>query len=133
MQELLLAVWRAVPLFAGASKPSTFIYRVAHNAALTWRRDTATYARQVERFAAEPTATCNEMRDGDEEALAAVYAAIRHLAPMDRSLILLQLDGVTYAEIADIHGLTVNHVGVRLTRIRRILTELLRQTSRELR
>ncbi len=133
MQELLLAMWRAVPVFAGASKPSTFIYRVAHNAALTWCRGAATYARQVERFAAEPVAAPNVARGGDDEALAAVYAAIRRLPPVDRSLILLQLDGVAYAAIADIHGLSVNHVGVRLTRIRRTLAELLRQTTRELR
>lgn len=60
-----------MPVFAGASKPSTFIYRVAHNAALTWCRGAATYARQVERFAAP-----NVARGGDNEALAAVYAAI---------------------------------------------------------
>jgi len=133
IQELLLAVWRAVPSFAGASKPSTFIYRVAHNAALTWRRGAATYARQVERFAAEPVAAPDGSRGRDDEALAAVYSAIRRLPPVDRSLILLQLDGVAYAAIADIHGLTVNHVGVRLTRIRRTLAELLRETTRELR
>ena len=48
---------------------------------------------------------------------------------MDRSLILLQLDGVTYSEIAEIHGLSENHVGVRLTRIRCKLTELLRHKN----
>lgn len=65
-----------MPVFAGASKPSTFIYRVAHNAALTWCRGAATYARQVERFAAEPVAAPNVARGGDNEAVAAVYAAI---------------------------------------------------------
>ena len=133
MQELLLAMWRAVPAFAGASKPSTFIYRVAHNAALTWRRGAATYARQVERFAAEPTPASSEPQNSEDEALAAVYAAIRRPPPVDRSLILLQLDGVAYAEIAEIHGLSENHVGVRLTRIRRTLTELLQETTHELR
>ena len=48
-------------------------------------------------------------------------------------LILLQLDGVTYSEIAEIHGMTENHVGVRLTRIRCKLTELLGQKTHELR
>ena len=37
-QEILLAIWRAVPAFRGGSSVATFLYRVAHNAALTWRR-----------------------------------------------------------------------------------------------
>jgi RNA polymerase sigma-70 factor (ECF subfamily) len=133
MQELLLAMWRCIPMFSGASKPSTFIYRVVHNAALTWRRGAATYARQVERFAAEPAQAFTGPAAGDDEALAAVYTAIRRLSPLDRSLILLQLDGVAYAEIAEIHGLSQNHIGVRLTRIRRALAQLLRETTDELR
>ncbi|MEY4688938.1 MAG: polymerase sigma factor YlaC [Verrucomicrobiota bacterium] len=133
MQELLLALWRALPAFAGASKPSTFIHRVAHNAALTWRRGAATYARHVERLAAEPRPTTSEPAAGEDEILAAIYEAIRRLPPLDRSLILLQLDGVTYSEIAEIHGMTENHVGVRLTRIRCKLTELLGQKTHELR
>ncbi len=133
MQELLLAVWRAVPAFAGASKESTFIYRVAHNAALTWRRGTATYTRQVERFAAQPRPQAVAPASRDEEALEAIYEAIRQLPPVDRSLIMLQLDGVSYAAIAEIHGLTENHVGVRLNRIRRKLAELLQEKAHELR
>lgn len=31
LQELMLAVWRALPAFRGDSQPVTFIYRVAHN------------------------------------------------------------------------------------------------------
>lgn len=132
-QELLLALWRALPAFAGASKPSTFIHRVAHNAALTWRRGASTYSRHVERFAAEPHPTSSGPAAGEDEILAAVYDAIRRLPPLDRSLILLHLDGITYSEIAEIHGLTGNHVGVWLTRIRGKLTELLRPQTHELR
>eukprot|EP01034_Spumella_vulgaris_P007999 gene7999-10188_t len=50
MQELLLAVWRAVPAFREGAQPGTFIYRVAHNAALTWRRGQKNYERRVEQF-----------------------------------------------------------------------------------
>lgn len=133
-QELMLALWHAVPAFAGASKPSTFIYRVAHNAALTWRRGTATYRRHVERFGAEAGGDAEREKSGAEsEALALIYAQIRGLPPLDRSLILLQLDGVSYAAIAEIHGLTENHVGVRLSRIRQKLTDALKEITHELR
>lgn len=134
MQELMLAVWRAVPAFAGASKESTFIYRVAHNAALTWRRGAATYHRRVEAYSAEPTRELDRAEDArTDEALALIYAQIRRLPPVERSLILLQLDGVSYAAIAEIHGLTENHVGVRLSRIRQKLADALKETTHELR
>ena len=34
MQELMLTLWRATPKFRGDARVSTFIYRVAHSAAL---------------------------------------------------------------------------------------------------
>jgi RNA polymerase sigma-70 factor (ECF subfamily) len=50
MQELLLAVWKAVPAFRNDAQPSTFIYRVSHNAALTWKRTQRNYRNRLERF-----------------------------------------------------------------------------------
>jgi RNA polymerase sigma-70 factor (ECF subfamily) len=134
MQEMLLALWRAVPAFAGQSKVSTFVYRVAHNAALTWYRGKATYRRRVEAFEAEPRRDPDQdIASRTDEALRLLYAQIRGLPPVDRSLILLQLDGVSYAAIAEIHGLTENHVGVRLSRIRQKLADALQEKTDELR
>src|SRR4051812_17860927 len=50
MQELLLSVWRAVPAFRGGAQPSTFVYRVAHNTALTWKRSQKNYRERIDRF-----------------------------------------------------------------------------------
>ena len=47
MQELMLALWRAVPAFRAASLASTFIFRVTHNAALTWMRAERSYRRRL--------------------------------------------------------------------------------------
>jgi RNA polymerase sigma-70 factor (ECF subfamily) len=47
MQELLVALWHAIPAFRGGSRVSTFIYRVAHNAALTWKRTQRNYRRRL--------------------------------------------------------------------------------------
>ncbi len=37
-QEMLLQLWTSLASYAGQSKPSTWIYRVCLNTALTWRR-----------------------------------------------------------------------------------------------
>lgn len=137
MQELLLAVWRSVPAFRGVSKVSTFVYRVAHNAALTWRRTRRNYRDRVDRFEAETGAATDHAAGAGSartrEALVHIYAAIRQLPPLDRSLILLQLDGVSHADIGTIHGMSENNVGVRLSRIRQKLTQLLEPLAHELR
>ena len=48
MQELMLAVWKSIPSFRAEAQPSTYIYRVAHHAALTWKRRERNYQRRVE-------------------------------------------------------------------------------------
>lgn len=127
MQELMLAVWSARPRFQDRSTAATFVYRVAHNAALTWKRGEtrrrwrrdgieAEMALRLEQDSAEPEAGLLER----------LYTAIRTLPPVDRSLILLSLDGVAYAEIARLHGLSETNVGARLTRIRARLSTLVK-------
>lgn len=136
MQELLLAVWRAVPAFRHAARPSTFIYRVAHNAALTWKRTERNYQERIERLEVIEALEGDPVRasaDRERETLALVYAAIRLLPPVDRSLILLHLDGVSYAEMADIHGFTESNVGVRLNRLKQKLSDTLKEVTHELR
>ena len=132
MQELMLAVWRAVPGYRGGAQVSTFLYRVAHNTALTWHRTQRNYRDRLDRFSLIPPAesTGNSSR---HEALEHIYTAIRGLPPLDRSIILLHLDGVDYAEIAAIHGLTEGNVGARLSRLKQKLTTALEAITHELR
>jgi len=135
MQELLLALWRAIPAFKGNAKTSTFVYRVAHNTALTWKRSHRGYLRRLERFEAlAPEPVSGEpAEDCDRERLEQVYRSLREFPPLDRSLLLLQLDGLAYAEIAEIHGLTESNVGARLTRLRTKLVQHLKPIVHELR
>ena len=136
MQELLLAVWKAVPAFRASARPSTFIFRVAHNAALTWKRTQRNYRQRIDCFEAlqrVDTQPAHEAAARERDALECLYAAIRELPPLDRSLVLLQLDGVSYAEMAEIHGMTESNVGARLTRLKQKLTESMKEVAHELR
>jgi RNA polymerase sigma factor (sigma-70 family) len=135
-QEILLQLWISLDSFAAQSKPATWIYRVALNTALTWRRGTARRVRllapatEIETLAASAStpAECAH----DREMLARLYTAIQAMPPSDRALVLLSLDGLAYREIAEITGLTENHVGVALTRARKRLTTLLQGVTDEL-
>ena len=133
MQELMLAVWRAIPAYRAGAQASTFIYRVAHNTALTWRRTQKKYRERIDRFEGLAGTESPPDRRRESEALGHIYAAIRQLPHLDRSLILLHLDGLDYAEIAAVHGLSESNVGARLTRLRQKLTTALEGITHELR
>ena len=124
LQEMLIAVWRAAPAFRGDSKPSTFIFRVAHNRALTWRRG------ETRRRKRDSDYQLLHVEDpsGEDPLLEYLYDAIRQLEPLDRSIVLLSLEGQSYAEIAALHGLSETNIGARLSRARQKLTQLTEQT-----
>lgn len=123
LQELTVALWRARPSFRAESATGTFAHRVAHNAALTWKRGEV--RRRLRGVVVEAELlTRNAGTDPQGALLERLYAAIRQLPPVERSLILLSLDGVGYAEIARLHGLSETNVGARLTRIRQRVSSL---------
>ncbi len=121
MQEILLAVWKSIPAFRGDAQPTTFIYRVSHNTAMTWRRK-----QQQSRPPADlprPEAASPKLDQ--------LYDGIQTFPPLDRSLLLLSLDEVSYREMAEIHGITESLVGVRLLRARAKLVELMKEETHE--
>ncbi|MFY8143401.1 MAG: RNA polymerase sigma factor [Caulobacter sp.] len=123
LQELTVALWRARPSFRAESAAGTFAHRVAHNAALTWKRGEV--RRRLRGVVVEAELLTRDTGTDPQGALLErLYAAIRRLPPVERSLILLSLDGVGYAEIARLHGLSETNVGARLTRIRQRVSSL---------
>ena len=135
-QEAMLQLWISLPSYAGQAKPSTWIYRVCLNTALTWRRGTARRERRIESgvdVAHVPAeAASPSERAGERELLEKLYAAIHALSVSDRALLLLSLDGLAYREIAEITGLTENQIGVALTRARKRLAKLMKGVTDEL-
>lgn len=136
-QEMMVQLWRSMSQFRDQAKPSTWIYRVSLNTALTWSR---TETRRKARVVAQPepleAAACDTRgpaaTEDQHDLMATLMTAVRELPPTDRTLVVLALDGLSYREIGDITGMSENHVGVTLTRARRKLSELLKEVSDEL-
>ena len=82
-----------------------------------------------EQQVSSPFASDEAGLEAPTDTLELLYAAIRSLEPLDRSLVLLQLDGVSYAQIAEIHGLSESNVGVRLNRLKHKLTAKLQEKT----
>jgi RNA polymerase sigma-70 factor (ECF subfamily) len=131
-QDIVVELWRALPQFQGAAKISTYVYRVALSCALNWKRSRQRYRRKLESYV---TLVPEQVEDGsgaNRERLKWLYARIHELPPVDRSLILLSLDRLSYGEIAEITGLSESNVGVRLHRIKQQLTEKSEEIKNEL-
>lgn len=127
LQELLLSVWRAAPSFRGESEPATFIYRVAHNRAITWRRRESGHRRRTGDVEREWCLMPQLEDEATGALLDRIYAAIRTLGPIDRSLMLLSLEGVSYRDMGRIHTLSETNVGARLSRARGRIASLLKE------
>ena len=132
LQEVLLAVWKSIPAFRGQAKPTTYLYRVSHNAALMWVRSEKNYRRRVEQFSTSASGVFADEADSlADERLAKIYSAIHQLKPLERSLMLLSLDGLSYCEMAEVLGLSESNVGVKLNRIKIQLTQTLKGNEHE--
>ena len=130
-QEILLQIWSSIPGFQGSAKETTWIYRVALNTALVWKR---TEKRKRKRFRTEfldiqeisqAKGDCNELSQ-NQYVLNQVYDSIRQLPKSESSILLLYLDGLSYDEMADVIGISKSNVGVRLNRAKKKLAQSLK-------
>jgi len=122
-QEILLQVWRSLPSFRGESAPGTWLYRVALNTALTWRRRTRrgdAKAALLDPARDDRASAAADYHRADADILADFLGSLR--GP-DRSVLLLYMEGLSHREIADVTGLGESAVGVRIHRMKRAFTE----------
>lgn len=119
-QEIMSNVWNALPGFRGESRHGTWLYRIAVNTALLFRRK----RKQGETLPdiVDPSAGAQQNLE-ERERFAHLRAAIAELPGQDRLVITLLLEGLSYREISEITGLTVNYVGVKLSRIKHTIEQ----------
>jgi len=120
-QEIVFQAWKSFPRFAGQCKFSTWLYKVSLNTVLTFkRRPVLVETREV--LESKEVVT-NEKQEESEM----LYYAIRGLNEIDRMIITLHLDGYDNDEIAEVSGLTKNHVAVKLHRVKEGLIEKMKK------
>jgi len=139
-QEVFLRVFRTIHNFRGQSALKTWIYRIVINQARNrqrwWRRRfrsaQVSLDQHVEQHGDLPaTSTSNEPDRvlGRRELAARLTTALLAL-PFDQrsALVLREMDGLSYEEIAFSQGVAVGTVKSRLARARELLREQLRET-----
>lgn len=125
LQEMMYQLWRSYKSFDGRSKFSTWMYRVCLNTALTYRRNSR---RRIQESLTELHENIPDSNpEKNEEAFNLLFEAIGTLSSVNKAIMLLYLEDMSYEEIASITGLTKSNVSVRLVRIKKELETLLRE------
>jgi RNA polymerase sigma-70 factor (ECF subfamily) len=126
LQDIHVALWRSLASFDGQCSLRTWIYRVAHNTAISL----VVRRRDVERrlIALDDLELGADDIDADraldeQRARERLQALIQSLTPIDREVMLLYLEGLDAATIAEITGVSAGNVATKVHRIKRVLIE----------
>jgi RNA polymerase sigma-70 factor (ECF subfamily) len=128
LQDMHFALWRSFAGFAGQCSLRTWVYRVAHNTAISARiRRRKVRLVSLEELAEAPVADDLENTVNITRALERLTLLIRRLAPPDDQVMLLYLEDLDEASIADITGLSARAVATRIHRVKQLLSRQFRQ------
>ncbi len=134
VQDAFLNAYQSLASFKGDSEFFTWLYRIAFNAAISQRRKKKTTASldtgRNGKPVAEPIDESHGVRPGDAmeqgEDEAKLHEAIRRLSTEHRAVLVMKdLDGLKYEDIAEVMGVPIGTVRSRLHRARLELRALL--------
>ena len=120
-QETLINLWKGLEGFREESKVGTWIYRVALNTCLLQERKKKKEVPKV-----PLTMDVNFFEDDDPETtqVRQLHQRIGKLGLVDRALVMMWLEGMSYDEIGEVMGITAQNVGVKLFRIKEQLKKM---------
>ena len=124
--DIIIEMWRSFDTFKGQSEISTWMYRVALNTSMNYRRKKKrdsifTFWSDSNQF--ESLHWLTEQNDIPE--IENLYRCIDQLNAINKAIILLYLDEKTYEEIAFITGISKTNVGTRIGRIKKQIKEII--------
>ena len=120
-QETLINMWKGIDSFREESKISTWIYRVALNTCLLQERKKK---KEVKKVPLTMNVNFFEDSDADSTQVRQLHQRIGKLGLVDRALVMMWLEGMSYDEIGAVMGISPQNVGVKLFRIKEQLKKL---------
>jgi RNA polymerase sigma factor (sigma-70 family) len=124
-QEAVLNLWQAYPRYNARLKFSTWMYRIALNVAISWRRRETTQTRHLVPTGEEilENAADLETPAGTDSDLALLYSSIERLDELDRALLLLYLDGLSHQDISVVLGISPTNIATKIGRLKERLRD----------
>jgi RNA polymerase sigma factor (sigma-70 family) len=123
VQEMMYQLWRSHKNFDGRSKFSTWMYSVCLNTALTYRKK----LKKSESLSTVHNQIPASPASNKEEVTEMLSQAISTLSEVNKAIMLLYLEDMSYDEIAEITGLTRSNVSVRIVRAKKELEGKLKE------
>ncbi len=121
-QEVAYQIWKSLPSFKGNSNIATWVYRIALNVGMRSKLKLEKNNHKTTRFdAIEFKASSAVLDDNNEEKYKLLKQCISTLNESDTSIVVLYLEELSYKQIAEVTGLTENHIAVKMKRIRKKL------------
>ena len=111
-QETLINIWKGIDGFREESKVSTWIYRVALNTCLLQERKKK---KEVQRVPLKMDVNFFEDNDANAAQVRQLHQRIGQLGLVDRAIVMLWLEGMSYEEIGSVMGISAQNVGVKLS------------------
>ena len=120
-QEILVNLWKGLQSYEGDKFIITWVWRVSLNTCINYSKK---QKRALEKVPLDVNINLFEDRDEDSMQIRQLYDRINKLGYIDRSIILMWLENLSYDEIGSILGITANNVSVKLVRIREKLKSM---------
>ena len=120
-QETLINMWKGIDSFREESKISTWIYRVALNTCLLQERKKK---KEVKKVPLTMDVNFFEDNDANSTQVRQLHQRIGRLGLVDRALVMMWLEGMSYDEIGAVMGISAQNVGVKLFRIKEQLKKV---------
>lgn len=130
VQEVCYQLWKTIDNFRGEAKSGTWVYKVTLNVCLyLLKKEKKTRLVPTESVQlAQVVEKQKSLEHGDRQ-VEMLYESIKSLKPIDRAIIMLYLDKKEHAEIAEIVGLSVPNVGVKINRIKKQLKRIINERT----
>lgn len=124
ISDITLELWKSFKSFNGYSKISTWIYRVALNTSMNYKRKKRndTLFSSINDFKTETSEWLNEQDNSEQSEI--LHRCIDELNEINKAIILLYLDGNSHDEISEITGISKTNVGTRIGRIKEQIRDL---------
>ena len=120
-QEILINLWKGLQTFEGEKFIGTWVWRVSLNTCINYSKK---QKRALEKVPLDVNINLFEDIDEGSMQIRQLYDRINKLGYIDRSIILMWLENLSYDEIGSILGITANNVSVKLVRIREKLKSM---------
>ncbi len=129
-QDIHFQLWRSLQRFDSRCSLRTWVYRVAHNVAVSYvMRERRRFFGLVslEEVEALPSVDPGPSAAERQIDLGHLMALIQRLKPLDRQIMVSYLEDLDATCISEITGLSVASVGMRIHRVKKLLAEQFRQ------